>query len=229
MKRHRSSGKDGWSGAGKSFLISLSVMVLLSLCTTGVALAAGMLEKIQQAGEVRGVVVVGEEPGFIKDANTGQWSGYFYDMLTVVADAMKVKLVPVETTWGNVALDLQSGKVDMAVGPNPNPQRALVVDYTFQPVFTNNYVVVGKKRVRTWAEINNPSVRIGVEVGSSHQVIAEAFAPKANIIRFRNRDESLLALESGRVDLITNTLFNSMIMTKKRPELGVVSVPVEIE
>jgi polar amino acid transport system substrate-binding protein len=185
------------------------------------------MERVLRTGEIRVNVMIGEAPGFIKDPKTGEWSGHFIDISKAIAEAFKAKLVPVETTWGTVAMDLQANKIDMAIGVNPTAARALVVDYTLHPIYYNSFSVISRPDLPadTWKELNKPEVKIGVEVGSSHDAIATRFAPDANIIRFRSRDESLLALESRRVDAIVNTVFNSLIAAKARPKLGKVTVP----
>ena len=58
-----------------------------------------VLDKIKSSGVLKIPVMVGEEPGYIKDPGTGEWSGFYVDYLTDVADVLGVKVEPVETTF----------------------------------------------------------------------------------------------------------------------------------
>ena len=70
--------------------------------------------------------MVGEEPGYVKDPQTGNWGGFYWEWAEDIAALLGVKAEPVETTWGNLAADFQANKVDIAFGLNPNPIRGLV-------------------------------------------------------------------------------------------------------
>ncbi len=119
---------------------------------------SAVLDEIRGSGELKIPVMIGEEPGYIKDPATGAWSGFYVDFLTDLADQLGVKVTPVETTWGNLAADFQSNKIDIAIGVNPNPKRGLVVDYLWEPLFTDAWAVLSPagKPVATWAELNTP-------------------------------------------------------------------------
>jgi polar amino acid transport system substrate-binding protein len=49
--------------------------------------------------------------------------------------------------------------------------------------------------------------------------------PKAKILRFKTRDEAVIAMTSGKADAVINTALNGMVMTKKNTALGKVYVP----
>src|ERR671918_461436 len=61
---------------------------------------ASTWQQIKQRGELRIGVTPGE-PWYFKDPASGQWSGIGYRMGQQIAKDLGVKLVPVETTWGN--------------------------------------------------------------------------------------------------------------------------------
>jgi polar amino acid transport system substrate-binding protein len=81
---------------------------------------------------------------------------------------------------------------------------------------------------KTWAELNDPAFTIAVDLGSSQDQITKAYLPNANILRFKTRDEAILAVTTGKADAIINTVFNGMVMTKKNPAVGAVHVPTPI-
>lgn len=187
-----------------------------------------VLSQIQSRGTLRVPVMVGEEPGYIKDRSTGDWSGFYIDFLKSIATTMNVKLVTVETTWGNLAADFQADKIDVAIGVNPNPKRGLVIDYLWEPLFTDAWAVVvptGKK-VATWAELNDPSKRVIVQTGSTMQVVAENLLPKAKITPVADRSTALLELRSNRADAVLLSIFDALDVQKDG--IGDVSLPTPI-
>ncbi|RTL95092.1 MAG: transporter substrate-binding domain-containing protein [Hyphomicrobiales bacterium] len=207
--------------------------VALSLLAAPVAAVAddnpsAVLDQIRASGVLKAPVMVGEEPGYIKDPATGQWSGFYVEFLTEIATELGVKLEPVETTWGNLAADFQSNKIDIAIGVNPNPKRGLVVDYLWEPLFTDAWAMltpVGKP-VKTWAELNDPSKTVVVQKGSTMQIVAEALLPKAKITPVEDRGLALMELQSGRTDGVLLSIFDALQVSEKK--IGEVSLPEPI-
>lgn len=183
--------------------------------------ADSSLTKIQSTGKLRYAVIVGEEPGFIKKPD-GTWTGYLADTAQMIAADLKLDPVPVETTWGNMALDLKTNKLDIAVGVQPTGARALVVDYTSHPIYTNYFsLIVTTNRFDNirWTDLNTSKVKIGAQNGDSTLQPIARFSPKASVVKFDSRDKNLLALQSGQVDASANTLLNSLMATKSRKDL----------
>ncbi len=201
-----------------------AVLMLLSafivaLSTFQSAFAADpnlVIDRIRKSGELRVPVMIGEEPGYIRDRNTGAWSGFYVDWANDIANLLGVKVVPVETTWGNLAADFQANKIDIAFGLNPNPKRGLVVDYLSVPLFTDAWAIVTKPGFakKTWAELNDPSVRIVVQKGGTMQVVAEALTPKANIIVVEDRPLGLMELQANRADAMILAVFDAIDVSK---------------
>jgi polar amino acid transport system substrate-binding protein len=186
---------------------------------------SAVLDQIRSSGELKVPVMIGEEPGYIKDPATGQWSGFYLDFLTSVANELGVKVTPVETTWGNLAADFQSNKIDVAIGVNPNPKRGLVVDYLWEPIFTDAWAVMAPKgkRIATWAELNTPEKTVVVQKGSTMQVVAEALLPKAKLTVVEDRNLAVMELQAGRADAMIQSIFD-VLQIAQRIE-GDVSVP----
>lgn len=184
------------------------------------------LAHVMSTSTLRVAGLVGEEPYFHKDLASGQWSGFCIAMATDIAKELGVKLEVVESTWGNSVLDLQSNKIDISFGLNPTPKRALVIAFS-QPLFYNTFVIVTRKNFNptTWTELNNPKVRIAVDLGSTHELIARRYAPNATITAFKTRDEAILATQSGRADCFVATIFLGLTALKKNPQLGQFIMP----
>lgn len=214
----------------------------LTVALAGAAIAAGSstdkaaaqaaapvstLDRIKQRGVLRVAVIVGQEPYFHKDLASGQWSGACVDMANDIASKLSAKVETVESTWGNQILDLQGDKVDLAFAVNPTPERALVIDFS-TPILVHSFTVITKKgfaKPQTWAEINKPEVKIAIDIGSTHDMIARRYCPKATILGFKNRDEAILAVATGRADCNVSLAVLAVSTLKKNPNLGELVIP----
>ena len=176
-----------------------------------------ILSRIRSSGELKVPVMVGEEPGYVKDRNTGAWGGFYMEWGNEIAELLGVKAVPVETTWGNLAADFQANKIDIAFGLNPNPGRGLVVDYLSVPLFTDAWGIVANDGFdkTSWAALNDPSVNLVVQQGSTMQIVAEALTPKANLIVVEDRPLGILEMKAGRADAMLLAIFDAVMVAGK--------------
>ena len=184
-------------------------------------------DRVRKSGVLRIAVIVGQDPYFHKDLPTGKWSGACLDMANDIASKLGAKVEVVESTWGNQILDLQSDKIDLAFAVNPTPERALVIDFA-APILVHSFTAVTRKGFRkpaTWEDLNKPNVRIAVDLGSTHELIARRYAPKATITGFKNRDEAVLAVATGRADCNVVLAILALPMLKKNPALGEIAIP----
>jgi len=176
-----------------------------------------VLDRIRDSGELRVPVMIGEEPGYIRDRDSGEWGGFYMDWANDIAGILGVEVVPVETTWGNLAADFQAKKIDIAFGLNPNPKRGLVVDYLSVPLFTDAWAIVAKPGFdkKNWADLNDPSVSLVVQKGGTMQVVAEALTPKANIVVVEDRPLGVLEMQAGRADAMVLAIFDAVQVAKQ--------------
>ena len=179
------------------------------------------LDKIRANKVLRIAVLPGELPYFSKDLASGTWSGMCIEMAGDIAKLLDVKLEYTESTYGNSILDLQANKIDVGFALNPTPQRALVVDFC-GAVFHHPFGAMLKKglEARTWADISKPSINIAVDAGSANETVARRFAPNATIKSLKSRDEVMLEMSSGRVDVVVNALILGLTAIAKNPNLG---------
>ena len=185
------------------------------------------LERIKKSGVLRIAVIAGQDPYFHKDLTTNQWSGACIDMANDIAGKLGAKVEPLESTWGNQILDLQAEKIDLAFAVNPTPERSLVIDFS-TPILVHSFTVITKKgfaKPQTWAELNKPEVKIAVDIGSTHETIARRYCPTATILGFKERNEAILAVATGRADCNISLAVLSVATLKKNPTLGELAVP----
>ena len=121
----------------KMIFARMVVGVALGVFATGIALAqqpASTWQQIKQRGELRIGVTPGE-PWYFKDPATGEWSGIGYRMGQQIAKDLGVKLVPVETTWGNSVAAIQANQIDVMFVLDATDERKKAVDFPDAPFF----------------------------------------------------------------------------------------------
>jgi polar amino acid transport system substrate-binding protein len=183
--------------------------------------ADNVLDKVKGSKVLRIAVLPGELPYFNKDLATGTWSGFAMEMANDIAKLLDVKLEYTESTYGNSVLDLQANKIDLGFALNPTPQRALVIDFC-GAVFQHPFGAMLKNglEAKTWADISKPEISIAVDAGSANETVARRFAPKATIKSLKTRDDVMLEMSSGRVDVVVNALILGLTAIAKNPNLG---------
>lgn len=187
-----------------------------------------VLDRIQASGKLKFPVMVAEEPGYINDPRTGEWSGLFVDWGKDIAGLLGVQIEYYETTWGNLDADFQAGKIDLAVALNPNPRRGLVVDYVPGTIVEGIWALVARPGFapKTWREMNTKETRIAVQKGGTMQVIAESVIPNATIVVIPSRNQGFLELQSGKVDAIIIADQDAAFLDAKGIGKAVVPMPV---
>jgi polar amino acid transport system substrate-binding protein len=89
-------------------------------------------------------------------------------------------------------------------------------------VFMHGFGTVAKKgfEPNTWGDLNKPAIKIAVDIGSVHELAARNFAPKAEIIGLKTRDECVLAVQTGRADCVILAVILGLTAVKKNQALG---------
>lgn len=202
----------------------------IALSMIGSAASAGTIEDIRARGVLRIPAILNEVPYFGKDPRSGEWQGFVIDMANDVAKTLDVKLEVVESSWSNAILDVQSGKVDMAFAVTATPARAMSVSFS-DPTYYNSFVLVTPKdelNGKSWSELNDPKYTFAVDLGSAQDLMTQQYLTKANVLRFKTRDEAVIAVTTGKADALVNTMLNGLVIGKKAPTIGSVKVPTPI-
>jgi polar amino acid transport system substrate-binding protein len=183
--------------------------------------AESTIDRVKRTKVLRIAALPGEAPYFNKDIASGGWSGMCIEMAKDIAGVFEGQVEYIESTYGNSVLDLQANKIDLAFSLNPTPKRALVIDFT-HPFYLHGFGMVGKKgfKAANWGELNNPDVKVAVDIGSVHEIAARRFATKATIIALKARDDCILAVQSGRADCVILAVNLGLTAVKKNPALG---------
>ena len=212
----------------RSLLLILLVVAGMGRATaqgTDASLQASTWEQIMADGRVR-MGVVQYAPYWVKNSATGEWNGAMVEMGKSIAEDLGVELEMVETNWNTFVLDIQSGKIDFMLATSATPQRAKVLDFV-GPMYELNFMMVNHPdfQGRTWADYNDPGVRIAYVSGSSGADIVERFAPNAQHIGLSKIGEVALAVIAGRADTMQTTTIAALQAKGQHPGLGEVIAP----
>lgn len=182
----------------------------ISLLPVSTALAGPTLDAIKARGVIK--VGVGSQPGFFAPDANGRWQGFFIDFgralaISVFGDPEKVEFTSSSPQQRLPAL--QSGEFDVLLsGVTITITRAFDLGFHFGPtVFYDGQGLLVRKDlgVTTGAELDGAT--IGVQSGTTGELnIADFFRKNGKTftpVTIEDTNEFLQALESGRVDAIT--------------------------
>ncbi len=208
--------------------VRIVVGIALGAVAAGTALSqqpTSTWQQIKQRGELRIGVTPGE-PWYFKDPATGQWSGIGFRMGQQVAKDLGVKLVPVETTWGNAVAAIQANQIDVMFVLDATEERKKAVDFPDAPFFwyAEGVLVRDGLQAKTWSDLDRENVKIAVTLGTAPDRDLTKRLTKTKIERFQNMDEAIAAFYSGRVDAAA-FYHPALVMQQARVKKGSVVIP----
>ena len=214
--------------AGKRALLGAIGAVAFAAGAIGTAFAqqaTSTMQVIKQRGELRIGVTPGE-PWYFKDPASGQWSGIGYSMGQQIAKDLGVKLVPVETTWGNAVAAIQANQIDVMFVLDATDERKKAIDFPDAPFFwyAQGVLVRDGLKAATWSDLDSGNVRIAVTLGTAPDRDITKRLPNAKIERFQNMDEAIAAFYAGRVDAAC-FYHPALVMQQARVKKGEVVIP----
>lgn len=144
-----------------------------------------VLAKIRKDGVLRvGYSQTG--PWFYKDARTGDLGGIYKDVCDRLAKEIEIKLEYKEVTFANATVGLRRGDYDLyGSSLTYTMARALTVDY-IGPLYSKGSLLLIHKdnagRLKTAADLSDPSVTISVTAGASEEARIPVLWPKAKVV-----------------------------------------------
>lgn len=165
-------------------------------------------DKILSSGTIRAGYII-YDPLMTKDINTGELSGFSYDLANEVAKKLNLEIEWVgESSWGTFIEDIKIGRYDM-IGTQvwANATRARVAYLTdpaiYSPVYM--YVKAGDDRFGIDPDIlNSESYTISTLDGEMSTFIAKDSFPKAKTLELTQSSsaaEVLLNIVYGKADV----------------------------
>lgn len=194
--------------SGRFFSLVFVFVFLLSGCTpqAGGPKGESLYDRVINAGKIRvGYVVY--PPGLIKDPNTGELSGIFYETLEAAGENLGIEIDWTEEVgWGSMIEGLQANRYDIIGSPVwANTSRAKIADFS-TPLFYSGigiYVRSDENRFGDnlaegagLAALNNPDIKISTIDGEMSSIIASSQFPEAETVSLTQlSDVSQLFLE----------------------------------
>jgi polar amino acid transport system substrate-binding protein len=179
---------------------------------------ASLWQGVQKAGVLRCGAAVAA-PYVMRDARSGQYSGYFVDLCRDFGEkVLKVKVEFVDTNWDNLVAGLQGGKWDMAMALNQTPERAMAVAFSVPATDYQISLLTNKDNPKfasagnAIADYDKPGVSFAVMSGTAADKAISAVVKQGSVMRLPGMDETRLAVMSRRADVLvdasdTNHLF----------------------
>lgn len=202
----------------QKLLIGASVVGALCGMAPAQAADSSVWQDVQKAGVLRCGAAVAA-PYVMRDARSGDYSGYFVDLCRDFGEkVLKVKVEFVDTNWDNLVAGLQSGKWDLAMALNQTPERAMAVGFSVPATDYQVSLLVNKDNPKfseskdVVSDYDKPDVTFAVMSGTAQDKAISAVIKTAKIMRLPGMDEARLAVMSKRADVLvdasdTNHLF----------------------
>lgn len=182
------------------------------------------LDKVRKTGELHvGYLIF--SPCTIQEPANKKLSGYFVDMVELIATNLSVRVVYHETTLKDFAAGLNAGQFDISICPTYRTiSRATAVGFTTPIFFLGNGAVVKADRVAQLnkdTDFNEPSFRIAVLQGQAIHEYARVHFPKAqmSVISGGELTAPLLAVSSGDADIGFCNYLDTERYCKQHPEV----------
>lgn len=193
--------------------------------------AAGKLQQ-QLSGEStieqvlkRGVLRVGMAtfvPWAMKD-KTGELIGFEIDVATRLAKDTGVKAEFVPTKWAGIIPALLNGKFDVIIGGmGILPQRNLKVNFSQPYDYSGMSIVAHKTKAKDFADLqdfNRPEVIITARLGSTAEIAARKYMPKADLRLFDDESQVIQEVLSGRVHALVASAPLPAFLAVENPEV----------
>ncbi|NND65075.1 MAG: amino acid ABC transporter substrate-binding protein [Gammaproteobacteria bacterium] len=147
-------------------------------------------------------------PLFVKDPNTGDFSGVTYELMQALGKSTGLNIeFTEEVGWSTMISGLKSGRYDMmATSVWMNASRAREVSF-LEPLFYSGVGVfsrVDDQRFKSVADVNNSNVTIATIDGTTYDHIARLDFPQAktlSLTQLNSLSEVLVQVETGKADV----------------------------
>ena len=209
-------------------LLAITVFVLCAVLSSANA-QSSTWDAIMDRGSFR-LGVAQSDPWYFKDPMTDQWSGFGVFLGEALAEDLGVELELVETTYGNAVAALQADRIDVMFVLDATPQRAESIDFLDEPLLHYSLAVLHAEgmEIDSWDDLNDPSINLGVTLGTSIDAFVTERLPNANISRYPSNDETVASFQSGRSNVVS-MFAPALTMLQQRVGQGVLTLPEPVK
>lgn len=168
---------------------------------------AKSLQEIVNSKVLR-VGIPGDYEPFAYPSTDGNMMGHDIDVAMSIGQALGVEVKFVKSSWPTLTQDLLEDKFDMAVGgitrTYPRQKVGLLSDITY---FFGKSLIIRKadqEKFTTLADVNQPTVNVGVNPGGTNEKFARAYLNKANIVVIEDNMAIPFMVAEGKVDVMVS-------------------------
>lgn len=170
-----------------------------------------LMDKIAREGTVKLAVDLGFAPLQFRDPDTNEPTGYSPEVMKLLMAELEAEIEWVEIPFAQLVPAVETGRADMSgIAATHLPSRARSVTFARWPTFIESNMVVvsseAKSRISSLEDLNNPDVRIAVQVGSSQADQVPRLVPDATYVELEQA-QAQQEVSSGRADVLISSEF----------------------
>ena len=210
----------------RSLFKTILTLVLLTLFINP-AQGESRLQRILANGELRVGTTGDWNPMTMIDTNSKERTGFDIDIANALASDMGVKVVFVPTTWKTLVNGVVADKYDITSSASISPKRALVAGYSGSYFAVEDVPMMLRKnkgKYNSWGNLNNPSVKVAVTLGTVQEKRAEELFNNSEIIKVSSPARDYQEVLAGRADISMTSNLEAAKLVEKYPELMIVPV-----
>lgn len=157
--------------------------------------------------------------------------GFDVDLANEVAKDLGVELELKEMDFEALISALKAGQIDMIIsGMNPDDERRKQIDFSDIYYESKHGVLVNASDVDKYKAAENlADKKIGAQLGSTQQKIAEEEVKAGDVTLLANVNNLVLELKSGKVDAVITEEPVAKMAMKNNPELALADIKFENE
>jgi ABC-type amino acid transport substrate-binding protein len=198
-----------------SFVVAFATVKFIQGQNNAAAVKESTYDRVLRTGEIRCAYAVFEPP-LIKDPNTGQLSGIFYDVMEEIGRRLSLKINWVEEVgYGTVAEGFATDRYDVFCSTIwPTPERSRAASFSIPLYYSPVDVFVRADDHRfdgDLPKLNDPAYTFAVRDGDVSDTFATQIFPKAK--HFSTPDIS------DTTELLVGLVHNKADATINSPEL----------
>ena len=182
-------------------------VVLLGLVLAGVvagAHAGPVLDRVKASATLRVCIWPDYYGVTFRNPRTGELRGIDRDLSLELAHDLGVKAEHVDASFATLIDDLRSDRCDIAMfAVAVLPQRAQAIAFSRPYLRSDIYGITTRSSrvVRSWADIDQPGVRVAVQAGTFMETVMAQSLQRATMVVVKPPTTRERELEAGRVDV----------------------------
>ena len=187
------------------------------------AAGGGKLAALQSAGRIRFGTTGDFNPMSFRDPASRSYRGHQIDCAEQLARDMNLRPEFVATDWRTLINGLVADQYDVVfTGTSMSVPRAMAASFTI-PWGRNAFVPLVRRRdaarFANWDALNQRSVTIGVNLGTTMETWAQSALPGATLRRVESPARDWQELLGGRVDATMSSMIEAAFLTREYPDL----------